>query len=71
MSFRSFAKNSLAIQRNTIEAIDKKLRLYNQLDANVIAINNINGNPFIRELNTFVLYLRNTTINNAIDISRI
>ena len=71
MSLRSFTENSLAIQRNTIEAIDKKLRLYNQLDANVIAINTINGNPFIRELNTFVLYLRNTTINNAIDISRI
>tara|TARA_B110000046_G_scaffold182176_1_gene215636 strand:+ start:844 stop:1437 length:594 start_codon:yes stop_codon:yes gene_type:complete len=45
--------------------------LYNQLDPNVIAINNINGNPFIRELNTFVLDLRNATVNNAIDISRI
>ena len=45
--------------------------LYNQLYANVIAIKNINGNPFIRELNTFVLDLRNATVNNAIDISRI
>jgi len=45
--------------------------LYNKLDANVIGIKNINGNPFIRELNTFVLDLRNATVNNAIDISRI
>ncbi len=45
--------------------------LYNQLHADVVAIKNINGNPFIRKLDEFVLDLRNATNNNAIDISEI
>jgi len=45
--------------------------LYNQLHADVVAIKNINGNPFIRKLDEFVLDLGNATNNNAIDISEI
>lgn len=52
-------------------AIYMPTSLFNQLNANVISINNINGKPFIREINTFVIDLQNAINNNAIDISQI
>lgn len=52
-------------------AIYMPANLYNQLPVNVQSINNINGNPFIRDLSSFIIDIRSAINNNSINISSI